>query len=145
VVVSLVVAALGAVAIMSYFKRRSKRYQERLHDELFEKYTETDLRSSINNAPMDAFASRDVESDDSLPFQIYGASETPPVFHPSSPVQHPDYYNTQSTPTRYLAPSQALVSKSAAPPSSFHQPNNRDSYQPSIDSFYGADPSGRRA
>ncbi|KIM46354.1 hypothetical protein M413DRAFT_312296 [Hebeloma cylindrosporum] len=149
VIVSLVVAALGALAIMTYLKRRSKRYQERLHDELFEKYTEPESHSnssglSIHNSPMDAFASRDPRSDASPPFQLYG-TESQRAFHPSSPVQHPDYYNTQSTPARYLSPSQALGSKGAAPPSSFHQPNNRDSYQPSIDSFYGAGPSDRIA
>jgi hypothetical protein len=134
---------------MSYLKRRRNRYQERLHDELFEKYTPQDHGShspglSINDSPMDAFASRDIGFNDSPPSQLYGISETQSALHSSTTVQHPDYY-TQSTPTRYLAPSQSLFLQATAPPSSFHfhQNTNRNSYQPSIDSFYGAGSSGR--
>jgi len=135
---------------MSYLKRRRNRYQERLHDELFEKYTPQDHRShspglSINDPPMDAFASRDIGYNNSPPAQLYGMAEPQSALHSSTTIQHADYYDTQSTPTQYLAPSQSLFLKSAAPPSSFNfnQNINRNSYQPSIDSFYGAGSFGR--
>ncbi|KAF8969477.1 hypothetical protein BDZ97DRAFT_246909 [Flammula alnicola] len=136
VIVSLVLIGIAALAVIAFLKRRNVSRQEQLHEELFEKYTEPDYRSnspgpSINADPMDAFASREV-------FQSYGISETQRVLYSSTPVQHPDYYNEPKAPARYISPSQALAAQSAAPPTAFRNPVGRDSYQQSIDSFYGA-------
>jgi len=149
VIVALVIVAVSAILIVTFLKRRSSRRQARLHEELFEKYSEPDHRGaspgpSINAAPMDPFASREVRYDTTPSFESYAAPPTQRILHSSSPVQHPDYYN--QPPSRYLAPSQAQVARSAAPPTTLRNLDDlsRNSYQHSIDSFYGAagQPSG---
>jgi hypothetical protein len=141
VIVALVILAIIATLVISFLKRQSAHKQARIHDELFEKYSEPDHRGpspgpSITSTPMDAFASREVRYDGSPSFQNYPAPQTQRAVHSSSPVQHPDYYNQPVS--RYLAPSQTQAARSAAPPTAFRNPDNRDSYQHSIDSFYGA-------
>ncbi|KDR83923.1 hypothetical protein GALMADRAFT_219752 [Galerina marginata CBS 339.88] len=149
VIVALVVIAITAILIVTFLKKRSTRMQDRLHDELFEKYSEPDHRGpspgpSINAAPMDPFASREVRYDTTPAFESYVVPPTQRILHSSSPVQHPDYYNQPTS--QYLAPSQFQAARSAAPPTAFRNLDvpSRDSYQPSIDSFYGAagQPSG---
>lgn len=136
VIVSLVFLALAVFAVIAFLKRRSKRRENEIHEDMFENYATSEHRSnspgpSINAAPMDAFASQ---------YNFYGIGETRTA-QSSSPVQHPDYYN-QSSPARYISPSDALASQ-AAPTPEFRNPvgrasNARDSHPISIDSFYGA-------
>jgi hypothetical protein len=141
VIVALAILAISAILVITFLKRRSARRQAQLHDELFEKYSEPDERGpspgpSFTSTPMDAFASREVRYDSSPSFQNYAAPQTQRAVHSSSPVQHPDYYNQPAS--RYLAPSQTQAARNASPPTAFRNPDSRDSYQHSIDSFYGA-------
>lgn len=148
VFISLVAVAIIALLIVYYLKRRNARKHARLHDELFEKYSEPNHIGnspgpSINGTPIDAFAARDVLRDNDSPLDDYQTPiSTPTILQSSFPVQHPDYYNTP--PSRYLAPSQ-LQASARKPASTFFQDyshphaDSRASYQPSsIDSFYGA-------
>ncbi|KAF8913721.1 hypothetical protein CPB84DRAFT_1819771 [Gymnopilus junonius] len=146
VIVALVILAITAILVVAFLKRRSARREVRLHDELFEKYTEPERRSpspsaSITAVPMDPFATSTVRYDTPPLFSDYAVPQSHPFVPSTSPVQHPNYCN--QSPSRYLTPSQAQAARSSAPPSAFRGPEHRDSYQPSIDSFYGAGrPSG---
>lgn len=144
-IVALVILAIAAILIVTFLKRRSARREARLHEALFEKYSEPERRSpspsaSINGVPMDPFATREVGYNAPPRFPSYTTPQHP-ITYSTSPVQHPDFYN--QPPSRYLAPSQAQAARNPAPPSAFRSPDARDSYQHSIDSFYGAgQPSG---
>ena len=115
-----------------------------LREELFEKFPESGRNSpapSITFPPMNAFAARDVGY--SNPFQHYGDVEIQQVAQSSMSVQHPDYYNQPATtPARYISPSEAQAARKSTAPTSFRDPVGRtpaarESYQQSIDSFYG--------
>ncbi|KAF9478143.1 hypothetical protein BDN70DRAFT_63359 [Pholiota conissans] len=144
VIVSLVLLAIAAVVLIRYLKRRGARRREMLH-ELFEKFPESGRNSpgpSINSPPMDAFAARDV--DYSNPFHHYDDVEIQQIAQPSMPVQHPDYYYNQpaTIPARYISPPEVQAGRKSTAPTSFRSPVGRtpvarESYQQSIDSFYG--------
>lgn len=145
-IVALIIAAIFAAGLITILKRRNARKHTRLLDETAESYRSAEFRSaspgpSVLTSPMDAFARNEVTYDN-----MPNAARSQHAFIPSSPVQHPDFYNTPAT--RYAPPSQLQPSTGARPPSAYRNPDAtaRDStgYQPSIDSFYGAgQPSGR--
>ncbi|KAF8204800.1 hypothetical protein BJ912DRAFT_939353 [Pholiota molesta] len=122
VIVSLVLLGIAAVVVINYMKRRSVRRHNLIHEELFEKFSDSGHRSnspgpSINAAPMDAFPSRDVVY--ANPFENYGG------------VEH-----------QRVAPSAVPAARKTTAPTAFRNPVGRtpvarESYQQSIDSFYG--------
>ncbi|CAA7259610.1 unnamed protein product [Cyclocybe aegerita] len=137
VIVSLAIVGVAIIIIIVLLKRRSMRRQARLHDEIFENYNEPDFRSdspgpSINNAPMDAFARREIGYDNPSPTLNTNLQTQPRIIIPTSPIQHPDYYNSSS---RYTPPSQM---QPTAPPTRGPEIRGSTGYQPSLDSFYGA-------
>ncbi|KAJ3518052.1 hypothetical protein NLJ89_g87 [Agrocybe chaxingu] len=134
VIVSLAIVGVAIIIIIVLLKRRNMRREARLHDEIFETYNEPEFRSdspgpSINNAPMDAFARREIGySDNPSPTLNTNLQNQPRIVIPTSPIQHPDYYNA---PSRYTPPSRM---QPTAPP----EVRGSTGYQPSLDSFYGA-------
>ncbi|KAF9568938.1 hypothetical protein CPC08DRAFT_702057 [Agrocybe pediades] len=145
VMVSLVIIAVIGVLVFFWWKRRrARQLDELMNDDMFEKFTEPDQRTSspdpsIGATPMDPFASTYAASQ---PFQGYvlpSQVQSNLLTAPTYPVQHPDYYSTPSTSHQTVAvtPSKNTPQQVGTSPS-YRNPATRGSYQPSVDSFYGA-------
>uniref|UniRef100_A0A8H8CL05 Uncharacterized protein n=1 Tax=Psilocybe cubensis TaxID=181762 RepID=A0A8H8CL05_PSICU len=139
--ISLIGVAIIALVVVYYVKKRNNRKHARLDEELFEKYSEPGHRSnspglSINGTPMDAFATSGIQYNNHFTSEDHQTPlATPTASQSSFPIQHPDYYNPH--PVRYLAPSQFQPSVKKQGQPHAHS-DSRASYQPSVDSFYGA-------